>query len=1045
MNPVRGLSLLTTLIAGASLCAQESVGTIRGQVLDQSGKAVAAAVITVSSPNIMGGNRTTTTDANGEYRLPLLLPGSYVIKVSKSEFVGSQASVVLGASQTLRQDLRLKPIVTTVSEVIEVIGTAAAVDKTDTKTATSMTAADLSKLPVGGDLNFFGVLQLAPGVTGDTQYASIRGGIAGQALYTMNGIVVRDPATGQGQASAWMLDDLVEDVAIIQSPVNAKYGNTSSGISNVVTKTGTNEWQGTVRVRLNRNPWGAYDSGSYNRFGQPLHGSSTDSPLYMTPPEVRSDDLSKVYEVSVLGPIIKDRLTFTYGKRFEPSNLSIASATNLLGSIPTNYRTYLPFPGFTGNALAAYTWGVDPNVPTVGQRKGLQPKTDFDQYKLFWQVSTGHQLEVGFSRNTYTSNSWSNAVSSSSPGVDINIDPTQTATRDMFQMNYRGILSDSMVLDINYGKRKGSINFPTGPKDPLYVRAWTNLATDWKTTSSSRTGLYQAEGADSSSQAEIRTAETIKANLQAFWGNHQLDMGVEVLNEIQIQDSSVGVRGVAWYTPGRVANGNFMVFNYVGSWAQTDAGSTASSHRNGAAYIPEMRVWSTEGSSDFSSTVRSEAIYLNDLWKLNEGLSVNLGLRMDRWKMNDRAGNGRVNSQALSPRFMVVWDINQDGTQLLSLSSATMRGTLNQSMMGSFIYSGGNVQRRYFWNQGSTTPYAVAPEAFYNPANYGFYHQYTSAGSDRTLDPNLKPEKTQEFELRYRRALEGGAWVRVSAVTRKVDDMFVGMGYDQAVILQDPKGNPATGASKAFLRSAVQDDIAVRDYKSLELEWFTPVARGNGWQLNWNGSWTLAKLTGRTTYSDTATIQYYGVMATAGVPVDFFNPYGELEDSRRHDVSTWWTFNHGSRRGIQNSFTLLGKYTTGTPGGNLTRSYTYPTGTWTSGVTNNPSTFTGHLNGRGRRKGMDYVACDFTWNLDVPIRGKLKFFSSLSVSQVFNQQIAAVQDISTSSPATAPIWNPATSPNDTVMVNPNGMHTWGAISDWGGVRTVSSFHVGLKF
>lgn len=1042
MRITQRLTLFAAAIVGLSLPAQESVGTIRGLVLDSAGKPLAGTTLTLKSTTVIGA-RSVLTGENGEFRLPLVLPGTYVLSAHKAGFVGSKVDLEIAAGQTLRQDMRLRSQ-EAAGTTVEVLASAhAALDKSDVKTASTLTMDQIQALPTGGSLNYMGTVLLSPGVTGASDYAVIRGGLPGQSLYSVNGIVVRDPSTGQGMSSGYVLDDLVEDVSIIQSPVNAKYGNTSGGIANMVTKTGTNEFTGALRLRLNRNSWGAYQDNALNRFGQPMSGSTNQSPYYLAPPTVTSDDLEKTWEISILGPIIKDRLTFSYGKRITPSRLVVNNygpPRNLLGSNPTNYWTYIPLTGYTGNPLAAYTWGVDPNSPTLSTQFSGQLEDHFDQYKLFWLITPDHQLELAFSRNTYLAQRYDNATSTSSPGVDPGISAAQTAIRDLPQINYRGIFGSNLVVDVNWGRRRSSIKFPSGPNDPLYVRTYSSVATTINTTSSTNTALYQAGGGDAAATANDRLAETFKANAQLFLGKHQIDTGLDVLWERELLDQSVGSRGIAWYTPGRLANGNFLVFNYTGSYAAGTT-TTAATMRNGNAYIPEMRVWSTEG-GDWRNESRSAALYFNDLFKLNEKWSFNLGARLENWKVTDRRGE-KINSKDISPRLMAQWDVKGDNIHLLSLTAATMRGSITQSVLGSNIYGPGQTQRRYFWNQGSSTPYSVTPEQFFNPANYGTYYRYTALDVYRSIDHGLKPERTQELELRYRRALKNGAWLRGSLVYRKTTDMFLVDGQDVRVDMPDPTGAVPVSATNSRLMIGKNDPNAQRDYKSMELEWYRPIFSYVHWRATWGGNWTISRLTGRDDYSATGSFQYYGAMAAAQVPLDMYNPYGELDNSQRHTVNTYLQLENGSKKGILNSLSLMARYRSGAPSGTLTNTYNWPTGTFTSGAGDLPTTFTAYLNGRGQRKGMDYVACDLNWSITIPIANKVKFFSQITISQVFNSQIPSgvVYGNSTSTRT----WVPGVSNFDTVAINQTTLQNWGAVSGYNGVRFFTSWHSGIKF
>ena len=126
------------------------------------------------------------------------------------------------------------------------------------------------------------------------------------------------------------LDDLVEESQVILSPLNAKYGDSSAGLINIIEKTGSNEFAGTIRVKLDRSSWTAQRPLGYTRNGN-VAGSAE---------AAFTDSLSRVYEFSISGPIIKDRFTFTYGTRSQPTSLVSRQAGSLtnapVGVLKTN-------------------------------------------------------------------------------------------------------------------------------------------------------------------------------------------------------------------------------------------------------------------------------------------------------------------------------------------------------------------------------------------------------------------------------------------------------------------------------------------------------------------------------------------------------------------------------------------------------------------------------------------------------------------------------------------------------------------------------------
>lgn len=128
--------VVLALAAATALVSQESTGTITGTVQTVAGQPVVDADIRITSPQLQGV-RVLRTDARGNFRAPLLPPGSYRIAVIKAGFVAPTAQAVLGLGQVLHQVINLAP---EASATVEVFADASAVDKSDVKSQTNISA-----------------------------------------------------------------------------------------------------------------------------------------------------------------------------------------------------------------------------------------------------------------------------------------------------------------------------------------------------------------------------------------------------------------------------------------------------------------------------------------------------------------------------------------------------------------------------------------------------------------------------------------------------------------------------------------------------------------------------------------------------------------------------------------------------------------------------------------------------------------------------------------------------------------------------------------
>ncbi|MBI4912789.1 MAG: TonB-dependent receptor [Acidobacteria bacterium] len=966
MNGMFRMTTLAAVLAAAPLLAQESIGTFVGTVNDTKGQPLAQATISLAGVKVPI-QRVLRTNDKGEFRVPLLPPGDYVINVAKDGYVGARAEAYLSAGSTLRQDFRLRPVKAAEAEV-EVIGTAAAVDKTETKTSTNLTLEKLQNLPLG--LNSYATLALSPGVVGSTAYPVVRGSIAGQSNFQVNGISVRDSVVRQGRQFEVVIDDLTEDVSVIQSPLNAKYGNSSGGIVNLVTKSGTNQFEGSFRAKLFRNSWFAGRGPLPARYGSAFASNSS---------AIQSDDLSRTYEVTFLGPIWKDHITFAYANRISPTVYAVGARPNMV----TQGFYYVPV---SGAAQIAYTYGVPTSGPNVGADviSSGQQYTNTQQYKLFWIINPTSQLEVFYTDDKL------------GPYFDTqygNYDPTamtsQSSKRPFYGINYRGTFGDNILVDARFGKKISDVRFSGGPDDPIFQRVYySNVTTIFNTGTTAGTILTGGDPWSGDIRpAEHREANTASANLNWFNGTHSIDVGFEWLREKSYLPESSGVNRRRFYTPGRLADGTYLVYNYVGSPAQNSA-----TFRDGAAYVAEFRPYQDGGGTgvDANNYATTTSFYLNDMWTVNNHWIVMGGLRFDQWKLTDRGGE-RIKSSGVSPRLMTKYDLTGANIHVFSASYAQMRGTIGLGNVSStFARTPGNQIARYFWNQGSTTPYAVSKAEMQNPANYGYLYTIQDNDILFDMDHSLKPEVAHEYTLGYNRNFTGGGFFKVTAIYKHFADLWYSKGINAVVNVPDFTGK-ASVTPTGFKQILTFDPMAKRNYRGVETEWAYPMYKGKSLQIDLNGNYTINRLYSTDVWREgnvaNNAARFDDAYRAAGLDPGQYNPYGENANSIHNVLKVWATMTVGAPTGIRNTFSLLGRYTSGAPY-SLVNQQTIPTGTLV-GAPGMPTSVNEYFNGRGKFTGPDYFTFDFQWNLFIPVKGGIQFFSYLSCNNLFNTKMPA--------------------------------------------------------
>jgi hypothetical protein len=247
-------ALLLLLASFGIASAQESTsGSITGEVTDAQGAPVPGATVTVTSGQ---GSKTTVTDAEGRFFMPYLTPGMYSVKVELTGFTPihqKDINVRLGQRVTLT-GLSLK--VGGLEEVVEVVGAAPVVDVTSTTAGGTLDSEQMKHLPVGR--NFTQTLYLVPGVSDSSGVGNANPSIGGASglenSYIVDGVNITNQGFGGvgvysivfGSLGAGVTTDFIKETQVKTAGFEAEYGQATGGVVNVVTKSGTNSFSGSV-------------------------------------------------------------------------------------------------------------------------------------------------------------------------------------------------------------------------------------------------------------------------------------------------------------------------------------------------------------------------------------------------------------------------------------------------------------------------------------------------------------------------------------------------------------------------------------------------------------------------------------------------------------------------------------------------------------------------------------------------------------------------------------------------------------------------------
>ncbi|MEJ0059641.1 MAG: carboxypeptidase regulatory-like domain-containing protein [Terricaulis sp.] len=321
---------VATMVAPTDALAQDySNGTLSGSVVDATGAPVAGATVVIRS-QAQGFERTTTTNANGEYRVPLIPQGLYTVVVSKDGLQTTSSEdlqVRVGAGNSYRIEMAGAS-----EEEIVVTAARRTVEFTQSTTGVSIDVAEtLTREPIAR--NITALTLLAPGaVPSDTAFgiasgqslapASISGASGAENAFFLNGLNITNFINGIGGATVPF--DFYQTVEVKTGGYQAEFGRAIGGVVNAVSKSGSNDF--TAALHINYAP----NSLLADRPDSVLRQYS----LY--------DNTTQDITLEVGGPIIPDHLFFYGLGQWQKSEFSTATAAGTY----VDQRQGDPFYGF---------------------------------------------------------------------------------------------------------------------------------------------------------------------------------------------------------------------------------------------------------------------------------------------------------------------------------------------------------------------------------------------------------------------------------------------------------------------------------------------------------------------------------------------------------------------------------------------------------------------------------------------------------------------------------------------------------------------------
>src|SRR5688572_32893919 len=295
------IALLHLTLAAAH--AQTGTAALVGEVSDSQKQVIPGATVTATHV-ATAASQNTTTDERGNFRFGNLQPGVYTLKVELPGFktavierINAQVDTVTREAVTLE--------VGGIAETVSVVSETTHLIASDASVGNVLSREQIRSLPVEAQ-NVVHLLSLQPGAifiptsnpaTTDPRYGSVAGARADQQSVTLDGIDVNDPQNQTAYTSASrMTQEALQEFRVSTSNYNAEMGRSSGPQVSLITRSGTNQFDGSAywnfrRTRTSTNEY-------FLELSQKAAGQESKAP------KLDKD----IYGVTLCGPILLDKL-----------------------------------------------------------------------------------------------------------------------------------------------------------------------------------------------------------------------------------------------------------------------------------------------------------------------------------------------------------------------------------------------------------------------------------------------------------------------------------------------------------------------------------------------------------------------------------------------------------------------------------------------------------------------------------------------------------------------------------------------------------------
>ena len=312
-SPVKLQFSLWIILVVSNLLVAQTTGKISGTVTDaETGEPLPGANVVVEG-ELIGA----ATDNNGRFHVINVRPGEYTVIVNVIAYKPIHVeNVRVSVNRTFSLDVKMTPTVLE-GETVTVTADRISFKRDQTSTIKNVSSDQIKELAIE---SMGAVISMQAGVVA----GHFRGGRSTEVTYMIDGIQVDEAFSGQN-TTVEIEPEAVQDLEVITGTFNAEYGRAMSGVVNIITKDGGNNFEGSLS-----SGYGNYYTRNENIF------------IGLTPSEFNRN---KDYKVQLSGPILKNRITFLTNIRFQDNKnhlngihrFNVTDESNYYSSNPSDW------------------------------------------------------------------------------------------------------------------------------------------------------------------------------------------------------------------------------------------------------------------------------------------------------------------------------------------------------------------------------------------------------------------------------------------------------------------------------------------------------------------------------------------------------------------------------------------------------------------------------------------------------------------------------------------------------------------------------------